>query len=80
MFCFTVRRGKVQAMTEREELMLYHGIMIGRLGVRNEPPAWAKPWIAEVVKRYDDAARTETAREIQDRFIAVATKALGGEN
>ena len=77
MFCFTVRKGKVQAMTEREELMLYHGIMIGTMASGCLPPKWAAPWIAEVSKRYDDAARNEIAEIVKNELIDAVMRTQG---
>jgi hypothetical protein len=61
-------------MTEREELMLYHGIMIGQMGTPSEPPDWAKPWIAALVERADNELRKETMQEIKDVIVGAAMK------
>lgn len=66
-------------MTEREELMLYHGIMIGMMAASStDPPNWAKPWIAKVAE--SETTLTGIAQEIKDEIIAVAMKVRGGEN
>lgn len=68
-------------MTEREELFLYQGIMIGTvIPAGSEPPNWLKPWIADIYRKYDDQHRNSLAEEVKNTIIAAATDSHGGNN